>query len=314
MRCLQSIRNSKDPYSKQIIYVDSNSTDGSPQRAAVLCDQVITVNPSRPCAAVGRNAGWRASQGEFVLFLDGDTVLDPDFINHAMTQMQQPDVAVVWGHRKEMYPQQSLWTRAMNLDWIYAPGDTLFCGGDAMMRRSVLERTGGFDETLIAGEEPELCQRIRTLSFRILHIDVSMTQHDLAITRFSQYCKRASRAGFAYAEIARRGRHTGNPLWSHDVRSNYLRGGFWTLWLLMLPVVAWWSPLVALCWLGILCLVCVRSAYKARWKAPAAGASAFDVLVYGFHSQLQHIPILYGQFQYTWARLSGRQRGLIEYK
>ena len=64
-RCLESVRAMADPGGPvELIYVDSASTDGSPERAAALGAQVITVQPERPSAALGRNAGWRAAQAQ----------------------------------------------------------------------------------------------------------------------------------------------------------------------------------------------------------------------------------------------------------
>lgn len=70
----------------------------------------------------------------------------------------KPQVAVVWGHRRELYPDQSVYVRVMDLDWIYPPGESEFCGGDALFNTAVLRAVGGFNESLIAGEEPELCR------------------------------------------------------------------------------------------------------------------------------------------------------------
>ena len=104
------------------------------------------------------------------------------------------------GIGERFHPEHSLYNRVLDLDWIYAPGDTDYCGGDVLMRRCALEQVDGFDPTLIAGEEPELCRRLRHCGYRILHIDSPMTGHDLNITRFSQYWRRALRAGHAYAK------------------------------------------------------------------------------------------------------------------
>ena len=80
-RCLQSIRAMEKPDGEvEIIYVDSASTDGSPQLAESFGAKVIVVQPKRPTAALGRNAGWRAASAPFVLFLDGDTILHPRFV------------------------------------------------------------------------------------------------------------------------------------------------------------------------------------------------------------------------------------------
>jgi GT2 family glycosyltransferase len=225
-RCLRSVRRALGSSSDhEVLYVDSDSTDDSRERATAAGATVLRVRPQRPCAAIGRNAGWRAARGRFVLFLDGDTLLDPGFVPQALAAMAGPAVAVVWGHRREMAPAQSLYVRALDLDWVYAPGIVPFCGGDALMRRDVLAAVGGFDERLIAGEEPELCQRIRAAGSLILHIDAPMTLHDLGIDRFRQYWRRALRAGHAYAEVSRLTGAGGQALWSAEARRNIVHGG-----------------------------------------------------------------------------------------
>ena len=113
-------------------------------------------------------------------FCDADTVLDSRFVTDSLSHFDDSRVAIVWGHRRETDTRSSLYNRVLDLDWIYAPGFTDFCGGDALMRRSVLASVGGFDEGLIAGEEPEMCRRIRSAGFQILHVDRPMTRHDLA--------------------------------------------------------------------------------------------------------------------------------------
>ena len=226
-RCLDSVCSMKQPDSGiEVIYVDSGSTDGSVDLANNLGIKTICLRPARPSAALGRNAGWRGGRGNYVLFLDGDTVLHPRFVIDSLPEFSRPEIAVVWGHRRELYPQHSLYNRALDLDWIYRAGLTDYCGGDALFRRSVLEETGGFDETLIAGEEPELCRRIRERGFKILHIDRSMTGHDLAITHWKQYWRRALRAGHAFAEVADRSRQTKAPLWVDVCQANQSRALF----------------------------------------------------------------------------------------
>ncbi len=139
-RCLESVRAMTDPGGPvELIYVDSASTDGSPERAAALGATVMTVRPERPSAALGRNAGWRVAQAPLVLFLDGDTILHPRFVADSLPEFQNPPVTVVWGHRREIHPEASLYNRVLDLDWIYPPGPSEFCGGDALMRREPLE-------------------------------------------------------------------------------------------------------------------------------------------------------------------------------
>jgi len=120
VRCLDSVREMTPVEGGvEVIYVDSASVDGSPARAAARGARVIPLPDGRPTAARGRNAGWRAASGEFVLFLDGDTILDRDFVRRAFAGFSDPNVAVVWGHRREIRPQDSIYNRVLDLDWIY---------------------------------------------------------------------------------------------------------------------------------------------------------------------------------------------------
>jgi glycosyltransferase involved in cell wall biosynthesis len=315
VRCLESLQNIQNlDLQIDVIYVDSASTDASRERAAAMGAHVIAINAERPTAAIGRNAGWQQAQSEFVLFLDGDTILNPEFPRAALDYMSADEsLAAVWGHRRETHPERSLYNRILDLDWIYPPGIAEFCGGDVLMRRRALVEAGGYDPALIAGEEPELCRRMRALGFRILHIDHPMTGHDLQMTRFNQYWKRATRAGHAYAEVSSRFRSSGDPFWSDVSRANLIRGLFWLGSFILAAVTssATLSPWALLLWLTMLLALSVRSAWKTRWKAPQSPLLLF---AYGLHSHLQQVPICIGQLQFFLDRKQGRKRRLIEYK
>lgn len=316
LRCLDSIqRCDQSHFRMEVIYVDSQSSDGSPERAAERGVQVLSVRPLRPSAALGRNAGWHAARGEFVLFLDGDTELHPEFVRHALVAMAQPEVAIVWGHRRESHPEQSWYVRVLDLDWIYPAGDTEFCGGDALMRREVLQQVQGFDEQLIAGEEPEMCRRIREAGYRIVHLDLPMTQHDLAVTTWSAYWRRAFRAGHAYAEVSARFRRSPDPLWLRESRRNLVHGGALLLAPLLLVLVwvflpALWAGGLTGFGAGAVIGMLSRTAHRCAWKS----SDRATCWMYAAHSHLQQIPILLGQLAQKWDAHRGRRRQLIEYK
>lgn len=312
-RCLESIRAAHHPQDAiELVYVDSNSTDDSVDRARALGAQVIVVHPERPSAALGRNAGWRATRAPFVLFLDGDTILHPEFIPVALRSFEKQNCAVVYGHRREIRPDESIYNRVFDLDWVSPIGRSDYCGGDALMRRSVLEEVDGFDATLIAGEEPELCRRIRAKGYTVLHIDAPMTGHDLAIRHFQQYWKRAYRTGFAYAEVAERFEGSDIPLWTRESKRNVVHA-LGLVGLCSASVVAA-IALASLLPLGCLALLLttlvVRTALKSSWK----GGSFSTRLAYGVHSHFQQIPIASGQVRYWRSKRGGPKQSLIEYK
>ena len=313
-RCIESVQAMRDPGGEvEIIYVDSDSRDDSIIRARALGANVVVVKPERPSAALGRNAGWREAKGEYVLFLDGDTVLQPNFVVDAMIEFNDPAVAVIWGHRREIHPEQSLFNRVLDLDWIYPPGPSEFCGGDAIMRRSVLVEVDGFDASLIAGEEPELCQRIRTKGFMIQHVDLAMTAHDLAMTRWSAYWRRAFRAGYAYADVSDRLKNGPFPLWVRESKRNIIHA--MTVLVLTTSAIigsilmsSWWPFAFLALSLSILA---IRTAVKVSWKAKG---DWLTLLLYGIHSHVQQIPIFVGQLVWFWDRKRHLKRKLIEYK
>ncbi len=312
VRCLESVRDmvGRDR-STEIVYVDSGSTDGSVQCALHFGASVVALT-GRCSAARARNAGWRAANGEWILFLDGDTVLHPDFLLKALAHAGDSQVAAVWGHRRELKPTANLYHRVLDLDWVYAPGPSEFCGGDVLMRRAVLESSGGFDDTLIAGEEPELCARLRGQGYIILHIDAPMTGHDLAISRFSQYWKRAVRAGYAYAQLRQRTRNYVQPMWSGETLRNLVRGAALAALLVGLPLASLllrsWIPVAVSVVLTVALIV--RTAFRARWKS----TDAFTLLCYGVQSHFQQFPILAGQIAYRRDMAAAHRRDLIEYK
>lgn len=313
VRCLESIEQMRlGQGSVEVIYVDSGSTDGSLERAKRFKVEVIGHRSTSPCAAAGRNAGWRAAKAPVVLFLDGDTVLEPSFVSSAIAEFRDPNVAVVFGNRRELAPNASIYNRVLDLDWIAPAGAVEFCGGDALIRREVLERVGGFDERLIAGEEPEMCRRIRALGFTIKHLDLPMTGHDLAITRFSQYWHRAVRTGYAYAEVSAKFKNSDLPLWDKEARRNLVHGAGLIALVVSASLIslAMKSVIPIVVATAMIAALVTRTAFRLRWKT----ADRATRLLYALHSQLVQIPQLFGQLKYRRDRLRGRTAELIEYK
>jgi glycosyltransferase involved in cell wall biosynthesis len=314
VRCMESVLSMRSLHDGaiEIIYVDSGSSDASFEQAARSGARVIRASPLRPCAAAGRNAGWQAALADLVLFLDGDTVVAPDFVLNSIRDFSDPAVAIVFGNRRESNPDGSIFNRVLDLDWITRPGLADYCGGDALVLRRVLEQVGGYDENLIAGEEPEMCRRIRALGYRILHVDRAMTTHDLGIKRFSEYWHRAVRTGYAYAEVSKRYRATESPLWNNEARQNLVHGAMMIAIAVGALVLSLASssllPLLAI--IAAVTILTIRTAWRYRWKSTNFSTR----LLYGVHSHLQQIPIMFGQLKYRRDYRRGRIGKLIEYK
>ena len=128
--------------------------------------------------------------------------LQPGWIEAAMRFLDaHPEVAVACGRRRERFPDDSIYNRLTDLEWDTPVGRSHMCGGDALMRVRVLRSVGLYDASLIAGEDPELCLRIRRAGHAIERLDREMTLHDAAMLRFGQWWQRQVRSGHAYAEL-----------------------------------------------------------------------------------------------------------------
>ena len=200
--CLASMPQGLGP----VVYVDSGSTDGSVAAARAAGALVVELDPARPfTAARARNEGAAALSAaghapDYLQFVDGDCTLAPGWVETAVRFLDStPGAAVVCGRRRERYPEASVYNRLCDREWNTLVGQALACGGDALMRRNAFEAEGGFRASLIAGEEPELCLRLRAKGWTVWRIDAEMTQHDAAITRLPQWWKRSRRGGFAAA-------------------------------------------------------------------------------------------------------------------
>ena len=200
--CLTSLQGSV----RHIVYVDSGSTDGSADMARSLGARVVDLDLSRPfTAARARNAGLAAlpPDADLVQLVDGDCEVEPGWIDAARAHLAaHPEIAVVCGRRRERHPGASLYNALADIEWNTPPGEAKACGGDALARVAALRQIGGFRDSLIAGEEPEMCLRLRQAGWRIWRLDAAMTIHDAAMTRFGQWWKRTRRAGHAFAEGA----------------------------------------------------------------------------------------------------------------
>jgi len=192
-----------------VVYVDSGSTDGSLAMAAGLGARVVELDLSRPfTAARARNAGFaRLLEGDaavaYVQFVDGDCEFEADWLKTAVDFLDQnPKVAAVFGRRRERFPDRSIYNRLCDLEWAVPPGLVLYCGGDVMIRAAALTAVGGYRSDLIAGEEPELCVRLRRGGWQVVCLDQPMTIHDAAMERFGQWWRRSLRSGHAFAQGA----------------------------------------------------------------------------------------------------------------
>ena len=159
-------------------------------------------------AARARNTGFRrlremAPDLAYVQFVDGDCELIERWPERAISFLDEnADVGAVCGRRRERFPERSIYNWLCDLEWDGPAGDVRACGGDVMMRVNALEAVGGYRDDLIAGEEPELCVRLRAAGWRVWRLNDEMTLHDAAMTHYGQWWRRTLRGGYAFAQGA----------------------------------------------------------------------------------------------------------------
>ncbi|WP_108395460.1 glycosyltransferase family 2 protein [Devosia submarina] len=294
---------------RRTVYVDSGSTDGSQANAALAGAQIVNLSRAIPfTAARARNAGVETllqlwPDLHFVQFIDGDCTLDPAWIGAAKAiLLEKPEIALVCGRRREKHPSHSTYNAMCDREWDGPLGPILECGGDFLVRVDRFRAVGGFRSSLIAGEEPELCLRLREQNWQIWRLPREMTLHDANILHFRQWWQRSVRAGHAFAEVSLLHRRSPRRIW----RRNTVRALAWAALAPTAILGALVSP-----WFGALLLAYpasfIRQAIRSgssrspNWRDPA-----FFMLAKFAETQ--------GILKYHFLRLARRPSALIEYK
>ena len=231
-----------------VVYVDSGSVDGSVDMANRYGVGVVELDPTIAfTAARARNTGveWLRSHFPFlsyIHFVDGDCELVSGWLPAALAAMHaERDLGVVCGRRRERHPGASPYNRLCDREWNTPIGIAETCGGDSLIRMEAFLAAGGFSAELIAGEDDDLCDRVRRAGWRIRRLDSEMTVHDAAMTRFGQWWQRNRRSGYAAAEaLVLRG--SDNP----------------RLWRRVISNIVWALPIMWPLWPVLWLRVCMR--------------------------------------------------------
>lgn len=310
-RCLRSVMESAGT----VVYVDSGSTDGSVAYAASVGCSVVELDRSRPfSAAYARNEGVACVLKHvpgvpFIQFLDGDCELAEGWLARAVAALEQrPDVGAVSGNVRELFAEATVYNKLCDLEWLKEPGEIDATGGIFMVRAEVFMAVGGFRPEVIAAEDNEFCIRVRATGKKILHLDAEMVRHDAAMTRFSQWWRRAKRTGHAYGQVAALHGKGGERYFVSDRRRVWV-------WGLALPLLAillarWTHGASLLVLLGAYALQFVRIYQYGRRR----GWPADDARVYAFFTVLFKFPALLGLLAYHWRQWRGEAFTIIEHK
>jgi glycosyltransferase involved in cell wall biosynthesis len=303
--CLQSLG-----HQRKIVYVDSGSTDGSPEQAKMIGAEVVILDMSIPfTAARGRNVGLEYLKSElpslkYVQFVDGDCVLDTGWLDAAEGFLNDhDDVAVVCGRLRETHPQVSIYNRLCDIEWDTPCGEAARCGGIAMMRVAPVLDVQGFRSDLIAGEEPELCSRLRARGWKVWRLQNDMALHDANILRFSQWWKRMLRSGFGYAALYAMHARSSEKIYYREL----VRAIFWGLFLPLVILTLSTQHTSALALFLVYLVQIARIAIR-------RGASNPISWRYGVFITIAKFAEVVGILKYILSRIMRRETRIIEYK
>lgn len=167
----------------EVVLADSGSTDRTLEIARQYPVRTVQLanTAERSCGA-GAQLAFQQARGEYFYILDGDMVLDPDFLPAGIAYLEaNPDVAAVGGIVTECNvsgEEFQIRSRATRSGRSWRPGlvDRLDCGG--LFRTSAVRETGYFaDRNLHAFEELELAARLASRGWKLARIDTPAVNH-----------------------------------------------------------------------------------------------------------------------------------------
>jgi len=168
--CLDAIVAAMESYREaELILVDNGSTDGSYETMVNDYGQLATVVrlPHVTISAL-RNHGARLATGEYLSFIDSDCLIRPDYFHRAMNVFADvnPEAAGCDYER----PQPAPWVEETWHLLHWRPKDeyvNYLLTGNLLVRKSVFDKIGGFDESLVTGEDSEFGVRLNASGGRL---------------------------------------------------------------------------------------------------------------------------------------------------
>ena len=185
----------------EVIVVDDCSTDGTNEYLARCAGIKVIRNEVNAGFLTSVNNGAAVARGEFVLFLNNDTAVQPGWLTALLDAMNSSaDVAAAGSQL--VYPDGTLqeaggviWSDARG--WNYGRGGSAndpeygfrrevdYCSAAALIvRRDLFEQLGGFDIRFAPGyyEDTDLCFSLRSRGYKVLYEPRSIVIHDEGAT------------------------------------------------------------------------------------------------------------------------------------
>jgi glycosyltransferase involved in cell wall biosynthesis/Na+-driven multidrug efflux pump len=189
-KAVQSAKDQGHP-DVEIIVVDDGSTVSA--QSVLGQDKTITmIRTENRRVSAARNTGFKASSGDFVIFLDSDDVLDKDAVtSHLAAFAANPEAGLSFGALRtidktgrQLRPPHICRPR-QDYVRVLLGSNPIGCPGGAMIRRGIFEQLEGFDETFLMAEDYLLYLRLslRAPIVRHTHCVVAYRFHSSSISQ-----------------------------------------------------------------------------------------------------------------------------------
>jgi glycosyltransferase involved in cell wall biosynthesis len=165
----------------EVIVADGGSRDHTLAVAANHPVRVVQLEPEiRPSCGIGPQLGFQYSREPFICLMDGDMLLDPDFLPEALAYLEaNPTVAGVTGHVEEMNQTSLEYVRRgrrISPENRIGPIDRMNGGG--LYRRTAIEDAGYLSDRNLHGyEEFDLGVRLRARAWSLNRLDRRFVRH-----------------------------------------------------------------------------------------------------------------------------------------
>jgi glycosyltransferase involved in cell wall biosynthesis len=171
------------PFNGEVILADGGSRDRTVEIARQFPIRIFTyANPADQCVGACAQLAFQHVTTDYFYLLDGDMILDRDFLRPAITYLDaHPDVAGVGGRVREMNavnPQFEIRAKAKETVRHWQPGivDRLDCGG--LYRTAAIRALGYFSDRNLHGfEEFDLAARLQSRGWTLARIDHHAVDH-----------------------------------------------------------------------------------------------------------------------------------------
>jgi GT2 family glycosyltransferase len=168
-RCLRSIASNASPtFVIEVLVIDNGSTDGSAAVAKRHGARVLVIHDGK--VARLRNIGAREASGDILAFIDADNEISSQWVRAAIETLASSTIGAVGAHYHA--PPDGTWVQhaygllrgrpngVHDVEWLGS--------GNLAVRRSLFDEVGGFDASLEACEDVDLCHRIRATGHRVV--------------------------------------------------------------------------------------------------------------------------------------------------